>query len=103
MSGHWDSELDGCAFSESFEPFADLIVEQVDAGGEMSISIVLKLGLVALPGALGYLYYALAGCQSGVCPLTSSSYISTGYGALIGAFVGFGILSNRKRDHSEKE
>jgi cell division protein FtsW (lipid II flippase) len=69
----------------------------------MSASLFLKLGLVALLGALGYLYYALVGCQSGACPLTSSPYISTGYGALMGAFVGFGILPNRKRDQSEKE
>ena len=67
----------------------------------MSTSLILKLGLVALLGALGYLYYALVGCQSGTCPLTSNPYISTGYGAMIGAVVGFGILPNKKRDQSE--
>ena len=32
----------------------------------------------------GYLYYAKVGCESGTCPITSSPYISTIYGAIMG-------------------
>ena len=35
--------------------------------------------------ALGYAYWHFIGCSSGHCPLTSTWYISTGYGALVGA------------------
>jgi len=47
-----------------------------------------KLGVilpVLLGAALGYGYYALVGCSSGGCPITSNPWISTGYGALVGA------------------
>jgi hypothetical protein len=38
-----------------------------------------------LIGAVGgFTYYALIGCQSGSCPITSNPWISTGWGALIG-------------------
>ena len=39
---------------------------------------------VLLGSAAGFAYYALIGCASGTCPITSNPYISTGYGALIG-------------------
>ncbi len=32
----------------------------------------------------GYIYYAKIGCASGTCPITSSPYISTIYGAIMG-------------------
>lgn len=35
-------------------------------------------------GVLGFLYYKLVGCSSGTCPITSSPYISTIYGAVMG-------------------
>lgn len=42
------------------------------------------IGLVV--GAIGgYIYYAKVGCESGTCPITSSPYISTIYGAIMGA------------------
>lgn len=37
------------------------------------------LGAVA-----GYLYYYYIGCSGGTCPITSSPYISTAWGAAIG-------------------
>lgn len=47
--------------------------------------MILKLvfGLV-IGAALGYAYYRLVGCSSGVCPITSNPFISTIYGAVIG-------------------
>ncbi len=34
--------------------------------------------------AFGYGYYRVVGCRSGVCPLTSSAWRSTLYGAFMG-------------------
>ncbi len=34
--------------------------------------------------ALGFAYYKVVGCSTGTCPITSSPYISTLYGAVIG-------------------
>lgn len=36
-------------------------------------------------GGLGFAYYRFIGCVTGTCPLTSNPYISSGFGALIGA------------------
>lgn len=33
---------------------------------------------------LGFAYYFFVGCKSGTCAITSSPYISTAYGAMIG-------------------
>jgi hypothetical protein len=50
----------------------------------------LKLGVFVVLGALGgFAYYAFIGCANGTCPITSNPYISTGYGALIGAVLGW--------------
>jgi Family of unknown function (DUF6132) len=49
---------------------------------------------ILLGGTIGYLYYHYIGCVSGHCPITSNPYISTGYGALVGAaFISFGKKS----------
>ncbi|MCF7807956.1 MAG: DUF6132 family protein [Candidatus Marinimicrobia bacterium] len=39
---------------------------------------------VAVGAILGFSYYFFIGCKSGTCAITSSPYISTAYGALIG-------------------
>jgi len=39
-------------------------------------------------GAAGFAYYYFVGCHSGTCPITSSPYISTAYGALVGFLLG---------------
>jgi hypothetical protein len=39
-------------------------------------------------GVLGFAYYKLVGCRTGACPITSSPYISTLYGALLGYLIG---------------
>ena len=39
---------------------------------------------VVIGAAAGYAYYALVGCESGGCPITSSPVISSLWGAAIG-------------------
>ncbi len=52
----------------------------------MNAAVKLLLGVV-IGGLLGFAYYRLVGCSTGACPLTSNPWISTLYGALLGALV----------------
>lgn len=40
---------------------------------------------IALGALAGFLYWRFIGCNSGTCPITSTWYNSTLYGALMGA------------------
>lgn len=40
---------------------------------------------IVVGGMAGFAWYYFVGCASGTCPISSNPYISTGYGALIGA------------------
>lgn len=42
---------------------------------------------VVIGAAGGYVYYRVVGCRTGGCPLTSNPWISTLYGALLGALL----------------
>jgi hypothetical protein len=42
---------------------------------------------VLLGAAAGFAYYRFIGCASGACPITGNPYISTIYGALLGAML----------------
>lgn len=46
----------------------------------------LVIGVVA-GGGLGFAWYKLVGCSTGACPLTSNPWISSLYGALLGALL----------------
>jgi hypothetical protein len=47
-----------------------------------------KLIVGIVLGALaGFAYYKFVGCASGACPITSNPFISTIYGAVMGALV----------------
>jgi len=49
-----------------------------------------NLLFAGLGGGVGYAYYRLVGCRSGLCPLTSNPIISTAYGAVMGLLVARG-------------
>ena len=52
--------------------------------------IIVKRVLPILVGALlGFAYYYYIGCVSGTCPITSSPYVSTIYGGLLGELLSF--------------
>jgi hypothetical protein len=51
--------------------------------------IVAHWWAIILGGIGGFAYYKFVGCRSGACVITSNPWISTLYGALIGA-----LLSN---------
>jgi hypothetical protein len=42
---------------------------------------------IVIGAALGYAYYRFVGCASGTCPITSNPFISTIYGAILGALI----------------
>jgi hypothetical protein len=42
---------------------------------------------IAIGAVVGFVYYKLVGCPSGMCPLTSNPIISTIYGATLGALI----------------
>ncbi len=45
---------------------------------------------IAVGALVGFLYYKLIGCSSGVCPITSSPFNCTVLGALMGGMLGAG-------------
>jgi hypothetical protein len=46
---------------------------------------MLRITTAALGGALvGYLYQRFVGCNQGACPIMSTPFLSTLYGALVG-------------------
>jgi hypothetical protein len=42
---------------------------------------------VLFGAAGGYLFYRFVGCKSGACPITRNVWLSTLYGALLGAML----------------
>lgn len=52
------------------------------------LNVWVRRALAAMAGAAaGYAYYHYIGCMSGTCPITSNPYISTLYGAAVGALM----------------
>ena len=49
--------------------------------------IVKSVLIVLAGGAAGYVYYRLAGCRTGACPITANPYLSILYGAVMGALI----------------
>lgn len=42
-------------------------------------------------GVLGYGFYRFVGCSSGTCPITSSPWLSTIFGMVLGAVMAGGV------------
>jgi hypothetical protein len=42
---------------------------------------------IAIGGLAGFLYYYFVGCSTGTCAITSSPYMSTLWGGMMGLFV----------------
>lgn len=64
----------------------------------------LKTGLFILIGAIGgYAYYHFIGCRSGACAITSSPYISTVYGAVIGLVWSFPTKKGKTNERMKTE
>lgn len=58
-------------------------------------NIAVFIGGIA--GAIGgFIYYSEIGCISGSCPITSNPYISTVYGAVLGALLVASFKPRRK-------
>ncbi len=51
----------------------------------MNRIIVRKVLWIVGGGVLGFAWYYGVGCTTGSCPISSNPYMSTGYGALVGA------------------
>ena len=51
-------------------------------------------------GLVGLLYQRLVGCGTGTCILTSSPYVSTAYGALIGLFASGGLSRSQRMNRA---
>ncbi len=51
-----------------------------------------QVAWIAAGAVGGFAWYYYVGCVTGTCPISSNPYISTGYGALVGA-LGSGVFS----------
>ncbi|MEK7251602.1 MAG: DUF6132 family protein [Bacteroidota bacterium] len=49
--------------------------------------IVAHSWAILLGGAGGYAYYKFVGCKTGFCPITDNPWVSTLYGAVMGAML----------------
>ena len=51
-------------------------------------AVVIRIVVGILVGAIaGFAYYRFIGCNGGTCPITGNPYISTVYGAFMGAII----------------
>jgi hypothetical protein len=64
----------------------DSMVKKSGIDGKRKKMIKIIAGIL-IGGLLGFAYYKFVGCASGACPLTSNPWISTLYGALMGALI----------------
>jgi hypothetical protein len=53
---------------------------------------------VVIGGVGGFLYWHYIGCASGTCPITSKWYSSSGYGMIMGWFLGDSFRSKKSKE-----
>ncbi len=58
-------------------------------GQGIALMWIWRIGSIVLGGAAGYAFYRFVGCKSGACLITSNPWLSTLYGALLGALLVF--------------
>ena len=59
----------------------------------------LPMMILAAVGAIGgFLYYRFVGCANGACPITSNPYVSTVYGGVLGALIGYIVTPGKKKE-----
>lgn len=59
--------------------------------------LIIGIPTLVLAGA-GFAYYNYVGCNNGSCAIASSPVLSTVFGAIIGASVGFTLSDGKKKD-----
>ena len=64
---------------------------------KLSMRVVLLTVGILIGSVAGLLYWKSIGCESGSCPISSSPYISTLYGAILGGLL-FSIFRIEKKD-----
>lgn len=64
---------------------------------KLSMRVVLLTVGILIGSVAGLLYRKFIGCESGSCPISSSPYISTLYGAILGGLL-FSIFRIEKKD-----
>lgn len=65
-------------------------------------NILFIIGAVA--GAIGgYFYWLYVGCASGTCPITSSPFMSTVWGAVMGGLLLSIFQKDKDKDKSKKQ
>ena len=64
---------------------------------KLSMRVVLLTVGILIGSFAGLLYWKFIGCESGSCPISSSPYISTLYGAILGGLL-FSIFRIEKKD-----
>jgi hypothetical protein len=63
----------------------------------MKKTIIIAIPTLLFAGA-GFAYYYYIGCNNGACAIASSPIISTAFGAVVGASVGFTLSDGRKKN-----
>ena len=67
----------------------------------MKQAMIILIPTTVLAGA-GFAYYALVGCSTGTCPITSSPIGSTLYGGLLGAVIGLNFFKGKKPEKTQE-
>ena len=71
---------------------------------KLTPALLLKYAKKSLPvlagAAIGYAYYYFIGCRTGACPIQSNPWISTMYGAMIGASF---LIPSKKKEAKKEE